>query len=91
MSLPADPGETKVYSTDGDGAETGSMSLKTNGKLGYKNVNLSEDLKTLLSDLITEIKAITTTGSPTLHTVSPASQVALTAVNVRLGNVMEAL
>ena len=91
VSLPADPGETKVYSTDGDGAETGSMSLKTNGKLGYKNINLSEDLKTLLSDLITEIKAITTTGSPTLHTVSPASQALLTTINTRLGNVMEAL
>lgn len=91
VPLPADPGETKVYSTDADGAETGSMLLKPNGKLGYKNISLSEDLKTLLSDLITEIKAITTTGSPTFHTVSPASQALLTTINTRLGNVMEAL
>jgi len=91
VPLPADPGETKVYSTDADGSETGSMLLKPNGKLGYKNVSLSEDLKTLLTDLISEIKAITTTGSPTLHTVSPASKVLLTAINTRLGNVMEAL
>lgn len=91
VDLPADPGETKVYSTDADGAETGKMLLKVNGKLGYKNEALTEDLKTLLSDLITQIKAITTTGSPTLHTVSPASQAALTTINIRLGNVMEAL
>ncbi len=91
VPLPADPGETKVYSTDADGAETGSMVLKPNGKLGYKNELLSEDLKSLLSDLITEIKNLVTTGSPVLHTVNPASQAALTAINVRLGNVMEAL
>ena len=91
VPLPADPGETKVYSTDADGAETGNMALKPNGKLGYKNELLTEDLKTVLSDLITEIKNLVTTGSPVLHTVNPASQAALTAINVRLGNVMEAL
>ena len=91
VSLPADPGETKVYSTDTDGAETGNMALKQNGKLGYKNELLTEDLKTVLSDLITEIKNLITTGSPTLHTVSPASKALLTTINTRLGNVMEAL
>ncbi len=91
MPLPADPGETKVYSTDAEGAETGNMAIKPNGKLGYKNELLTEDLKTVLSDLITEIKNLVTTGSPVLHTVNPASQAALTAINVRLGNVMEAL
>lgn len=91
VALPEHQGETKVYSTDADGNETGNLSLKQNGKFGYKNLDQSEDLKTVLSDLIDAVKNIITTGSPTTHTVSTASKTALTTINTRLEKVMEAL
>jgi hypothetical protein len=88
---PADYGETKIYSTDEDGAEVAKIVIFPSGKIGIKNVSGSEDLKTVLSDLITEIQNIVTTGPPNSHTVDAASKAALTAINLRLGNIMEAL
>lgn len=50
--------------------------------------NNSEDLLTLLSDLIDAINAIVTTGSPTTHTVNAASQAALDAIKTRISNLL---
>lgn len=68
-------GETLIYSYDSAGAVVGSLLIDENGKM--KIANASQDLKTLIDSLIDAIKAIITTGSPTTHTVSSASQTAL--------------
>lgn len=91
VPLPSSQGETKLYSTDSEGEETAKVVLTPSGKVGIKSEANSEDLKTVISDLITEIQNLVTTGSPTTHTVSPTSVANLTAINTRLSNVMEAL
>ncbi len=62
--------------------------LSTTGKLGFKND--IDDLATVLTDLITEITAIITVGSPTTQALSPASIINFTAINARLATILEA-
>jgi len=78
---PANPGATKVYSTDADGSEKAFMLLDSDGKIGIKNA--AENLAGLINDLINEILAIQTFGSPTNHALMPTSIANLTAIGER--------
>jgi hypothetical protein len=51
--------------------------------------NATSDIKTILENLIDQVKAIVTLGSPTTQTVSPASQAALEAIKTEIGDVFE--
>lgn len=55
----------------------GNLEIETDGKFTFKNN--TTDLKTVLSDLATEIKNLQTYGSPATHTVTPTSQTSITA------------
>lgn len=80
-------GEYEIYSSD-SGAKKARIKLKTNGLVLFKND--VEDLKTLMNDLITEIKNIITTGSPTTHTVAAASKILLDDINTRFNSLLGA-
>lgn len=54
----------------------GNITIETDGKFIFKNN--TTDLKTVLSDLATQIKNLQTYGSPATHTVMPSSQTAIT-------------
>ena len=54
---------------------SGNVNINTKGKYVIKND--STDLKTVLSDLATQIKNLQTYGSPATHTVMPSSQTAI--------------
>jgi hypothetical protein len=72
-----DNGEIKVYSRDSGGALQSQVYCKKDGLIVIKNQ--LHDMKTLGGDLITELKALKTLGSPTNHTVDPSSQALLDA------------
>lgn len=84
----AEKGEIRIYSRDEDGNLKASVYCKNNGDIevvakdsGKVRVqNDSESLKTLMNDLITQIKAITTTAPAS---VTGGSQAALQAVSDR--------
>jgi len=63
------PNTTLTVSAEGD------ISIETKGKFSFKND--TTDLKTVLSDLATQIKNLQTYGSPALHSVMPSSQTAI--------------
>ncbi len=97
IPLPENNGETLLYSTDADGVLKSSIlldnvgNIKMNsqaGKLGFKNN--ADDLFTILSELITEISAIATFGSPTNHVLKPDTIAKFTVLNTRLSTIMEA-
>lgn len=81
-------GETLIYSYDSSGAVLGSVLFGSDGKI--KMSNSSQDLKTLIDDLIDAIKNIVTTGSPTLHTVNAASQAALDVIKTNFAALLKA-
>lgn len=76
-----DPGEIKIFSRDSSGAIKAQVYCKKDGLIVIKNE--LHDLKTLFGDLITELKALITTGSPTTHTVSVATKVKFDAVKTK--------
>ena len=87
LGLEVSAGETKLYSTDSAGSTRKALiHLKADGKIDIKND--TEGLKSVLSDLIDEIKNLQTFGSPANHTVDTASQTALTAIKTRLGTLL---
>jgi hypothetical protein len=72
-----EPGEMKIYSRVAGGTIKAQVYCKKDGLIAIKND--VHDLKTLMADLITELKALKTIGSPTNHTVDPSSQALLDA------------
>lgn len=83
----AEVGEIRIYSRDEDGNLKASVHCKKNGDIeivsdGGKIAidNNAEKLKVLMNDLITQIKAITTTAPAS---ISAGSQSALAAVSAR--------
>lgn len=86
LDISIDKGEAFIFSYDADGNILSSVKCDKNGKVVVKNN--TENLKTLINDLITEVKAIITTGSPTTHTVSAGSQALLDGVNTRFNTLL---
>ena len=80
-------GNREIYSQS-NGAKKARIKLNSGGLILFSND--VEDLKTILNTLITEIKAIITTGGPTTQTISAASQTAIEAVNTKINNLLEA-
>jgi phage gp45-like len=76
-----DTGETVLYSMDSSGALCATVHCKVDGTIVVENQ--TESLRAIVSDLIDEIVAIQTIGSPANHTVSPASQTNLNAIKTR--------
>lgn len=83
-----DKGETLIYSYDASGALKGKLLVDKNGL--FKIENDDQSLKTLIDSLIDEIKGIITTGSPTTHTVSAASQAALDLIKADFAELLKA-
>ncbi len=76
-------GEIKVFSRDPKtGVVNSEIYFRADKLLVIKND--VENLKLILNDLIKEIKALKTFGSPVNHTVDPASQALLDAVDARI-------
>ncbi len=69
-------GQTIIYSTSADGETLkGQILLDETGKITIENE--TQNLATILSSLIDNVKSIITVGSPTTQTVSAASQALL--------------
>ena len=69
-------GQTKIYSTSADGETPEALIfLDETGKITIEND--AQNLATVLSSLIDNVKSIITVGSPTTHTISSASQALL--------------
>lgn len=73
-----DKGETLIYSLDSDGVIQGEIFIDNVGKIAIRND--SQSLKSLVDDLIDEVKALTTFGSPTFHQVSAATKANLDVI-----------
>lgn len=84
---PENPGETSLYSTDSGGAEQARVDLCSDGKIAV--ANQAENLYTWLQDFMDELVGLQTAGSPTNHTVNPASIAALEALRTRLDMIMK--
>jgi hypothetical protein len=81
IAAPDNPGETKLYSTDADGAEKASLTLRADGTSDLENAQ--EKASQLFSDLIDAISALQTVGAPPQHVVSPSSRADLEALKQR--------
>lgn len=86
LDINFDKGEGNIFSYDADGIILSRVKCDKNGKIVVKNQ--TEDLKTLINDLINEIKNIVTTGSPTTHTVSTASKALLDTMDSRFNTLL---
>lgn len=87
LSVSVTAGQTKIYSTDATGTtKKAEILLDTNGKV--KLFNSDESLKGLIYDLIAEIVALKTFGTPANHTVDPSSVTNLNAIKTRFGNLL---
>jgi hypothetical protein len=76
-------GELKLFSRDPKtGIINSEIYLRADKLLVIKND--VENLKLIMNDLIKEIKAMKTFGSPSNHTVDPATQALLDAVDARI-------
>jgi len=74
-------GETLLYGMDDAAAITCKIVMKGDGHIVIKNDE--EDLKTLIGDLINELIALKTAGSPASHTVDPGSVANLNQIKMR--------
>ena len=79
-------GEKRLYSRGVDGTIMAVIWLKRDGKIVIKNP--SESLGPLVDDLINAVKAIVTTGSPTVHTVNATSKTALDVVKAKFNTLL---
>lgn len=84
---PENEGACKVYSTDADGVEKSALTLDSDGKASFKND--SDDLAKCIDDLISELKAITTYGSPTNHSLSASNVANLTTIANRFKSLLK--
>lgn len=80
-------GNREIYSQSG-GAKKARIRLDSGGLILFSND--VEDLKTLMNDMITEIKAIKTFGSPTNHVIDPTTQVLFDTLNGRFNALLGA-
>jgi phage gp45-like len=80
-------GNREIYSQSG-GAKKARIKLNSGGLILFAND--VEDLKALMTQMITEIKAIITTGSPTTQTISAASQTKFDTLQSRFDTLLEA-
>lgn len=92
----AEQGEIRVYSRDTDGNLKASVHCKNNGDIeivsdGGKIAidNAAETLKSLMNNLITEIKDIVTVGSPTTQTLSAGTKALFTTLNGRINDLLK--
>lgn len=92
-------GEIKILSRDiATGQEMASFYFKADGAMDLISStdklitlkNTVESFKTILDDLIEEIKAIKTFGSPTNHTIDPATITLLDAIKTRISTLFGA-
>ena len=83
---PENAGATKVYSTDADGVEKASVNLGNTGLVEIKNA--AESISEIASDLIDVLVSLKTYGSPTQHSVDPATVTDLQAIKTRLSNLL---
>ena len=74
----ADKGEFRAYSRDSGGNLKADLHLKKDGLAELKNE--VQQLSLLISELFTEIKDLTTFGSPTLHQMSATSNAKFTTL-----------
>lgn len=74
-------GELRIYSRNSDGETQAEIYLKAGGLMEIKNQ--VQALSALINELFTEIKAITTTGSPASHTISTATKQKFTDLNTK--------
>jgi hypothetical protein len=80
-------GELIIYSTDADGSAAQAMvRLAPDGKISISNT--AADLTTVLTDLIDELIAFRTTGSPTNHTADPGTIANLNLIKTDLGLIL---
>jgi len=87
IAPPANAGATSIYSTNESGAQMARADLDNDGKIAlYNDV---EDLKTLIDTLLDEIIAIQTTGSPTNHTLNPASIANFNTLKTRVSDLLK--
>lgn len=70
IGIECTPGQTKIYSTDPTGnIKKAEIILDTNGKI--KLSNSTQNLKSIIDDLIDELINFKTFGSPANHTTDP--------------------
>lgn len=85
-------GATLIYSTDAEGAEMkGKILVDGDGKIGASSS--SEDLKTLIDDLIDTISALVAIpgGSPPEYVLNSATIAALASIKSRFGGLLKSL
>lgn len=75
----AEKGEFRAISRNAAGEIQAEIYIKKTGLTELENQ--VHKLSVLIGELFTEIKAITTTGSPASHTISEASKLKFTALN----------
>ncbi len=81
-------GEKRLYSRDVDGVIAAVVWLKQDGTIAIESP--VESMGPLVDDLIDAVKALITTGPPTVHTVSTASQAALDTIKARFNTLLGA-
>jgi len=74
----AEKGEYRAVSRDSGGVTQAEIHLKKDGLIEMKNQ--LQEFSVLIVELFTEIKDITTFGSPTLHQLSASSKTKLTTL-----------
>lgn len=77
----ADQGESEIYSS-GSGVKLARVKCDKNGKIIAQND--LQTIKGLFADLVTVVKGIVTTGSPTSHVIDAATQALLDAWQVKV-------
>lgn len=89
-------GEIKIYSRDEDGNVKANMYFKKDGNVDlvsdggkFALDNESEKFKTILNDLVKEIKDIVTIGSPSSHTITIATKTKFDTLNNRINNLFK--
>ena len=78
---PINPGETSLYATNEDGAEQVRMDMCHDGKVVL--ANQAESFAKLVEELITELAALQTTGSPANHVLNATTINKLNALKGR--------
>lgn len=96
LSINIEKGETLIYSTDSSGNNIKSkIKLDNNGDIDYvidgkfAFDNNAEKLKVLIDDLIDEIIAIQTQGSPVNHVLNPSSIANFQSIKNRFANLLK--
>lgn len=96
-------GEKRIYSRDSGGNIKAEVYLYNNGEIALKNdsaafsvsesglfnlTNQVQELSSLIIELFSELRAITTTGGPTSHVIDAATQARLTALEQKFNQLI---